>query len=144
MIAECRTAGGSIQYQTHAHSLCRGMVLMASTSVSKTESLGSNPSAPAKCLLDRRLVWRDGRIGDFGRRRKARMKEGERRMFKKIVDPSREFLSDVRGGIQKGFVSYAGRKRSGLRRSLLCSAFIMSLYFSMIDSFLVWLVGKIL
>ncbi len=64
-------------------------------------------------------------------------------MLKKLVDPTREFIADVRGELKK--VSFPTKAETiGSTTVVIVFCIIMSLYLSMIDSALVWLVGKIL
>lgn len=64
-------------------------------------------------------------------------------MFKKLVDPIREFIADVRSELKK--VSFPTKAETiGSTTVVIVFCIIMSLYLSMIDSVLVWLVGKIL
>jgi preprotein translocase subunit SecE len=64
-------------------------------------------------------------------------------MFRKFTDSIREFFSDVRGELKK--VSFPTRTETvGSTTVVIVFCIIMSLYLSVVDSFLVWLVGKIL
>ncbi|MDZ4856486.1 MAG: preprotein translocase subunit SecE [Nitrospirota bacterium] len=64
-------------------------------------------------------------------------------MFRKFVDPIREFLFDVRGELKK--VSFPTRAETiGSTTVVIVFCIIMSLYLSFVDSVLVWVVGKIL
>jgi preprotein translocase subunit SecE len=64
-------------------------------------------------------------------------------MFKRMIDSVREFLSDVRAELKK--VSFPSRAETiGSTTVVIVFCVLMSLYLSVIDSFLVWLVGKIL
>jgi preprotein translocase subunit SecE len=64
-------------------------------------------------------------------------------MLKKLVDPIREFIADVRSELKK--VSFPTKAETiGSTTVVIVFCIIMSLYLSMIDSALVWLVGKIL
>lgn len=64
-------------------------------------------------------------------------------MFRKMIEPIREFLVDVRGELKK--VSFPTRAETiGSTTVVIVFCVIVSLYLSVIDSFLVWLVGKIL
>ena len=64
-------------------------------------------------------------------------------MFKKLIESIREFFSDVRGELKK--VSFPTRAETiGSTTVVIVFCILMSLYLSLIDSFLVWLVGKIL
>jgi preprotein translocase subunit SecE len=67
----------------------------------------------------------------------------ERRVFKKLTESIREFFVDVRGELKK--VSFPTRAETiGSTTVVIVFCVIMSLYLSLIDSFLVWLVGKML
>ena len=69
--------------------------------------------------------------------------EGEVRMFKKFTDSVREFFSDVRGELKK--VSFTTRAETiGSTTVVIVFCIIMSIYLSVVDSFLVWVVSKIL
>jgi preprotein translocase subunit SecE len=64
-------------------------------------------------------------------------------MFKKFIDTIREFFSDVRGELKK--VSFPTRAETiGSTTVVIVFCIIMSLYLSVVDSILVWLVGKII
>jgi len=64
-------------------------------------------------------------------------------MFRKMVESIREFFVDVRGELKK--VSFPTRAETiGSTTVVIVFCVIVSLYLSVIDSFLVWLVGKIL
>lgn len=64
-------------------------------------------------------------------------------MLKKIVDPIREFLADVRGELKK--VSFPTKAETiGSTTVVIVFCVIMSMYLSVIDAVLVWVVGKIL
>lgn len=64
-------------------------------------------------------------------------------MFRKFIDTIREFFVDVRGELKK--VSFPTRAETiGSTTVVIVFCIIMSVYLSLIDSFLVWLVGKIL
>jgi preprotein translocase subunit SecE len=64
-------------------------------------------------------------------------------VFRKLSESIREFFVDVRGELKK--VSFPTRAETiGSTTVVIVFCVIMSLYLSMIDSFLVWLVGKIL
>lgn len=64
-------------------------------------------------------------------------------MFKKLTESIREFFVDVRGELKK--VSFPTRAETiGSTTVVIVFCVIMSLYLSLIDSFLVWLVGKML
>jgi preprotein translocase subunit SecE len=64
-------------------------------------------------------------------------------MFKRMTDSIRAFITDVRGELKK--VSFPTRAETiGSTTVVIVFCIIMSLYLSMIDTFLVWLVGKII
>jgi preprotein translocase subunit SecE len=64
-------------------------------------------------------------------------------VFRKLIESIREFFVDVRGELKK--VSFPTRAETiGSTTVVIVFCVIMSLYLSLIDSFLVWLVGKIL
>ena len=64
-------------------------------------------------------------------------------MFRKLIESIREFFVDVRGELKK--VSFPTRAETiGSTTVVIVFCVIMSLYLSLIDSFLVWLVGKML
>jgi preprotein translocase subunit SecE len=64
-------------------------------------------------------------------------------MFTKLTESIREFIGDVRGELKK--VSFPTRAETvGSTTVVIVFCIIMSLYLSLIDSALVWLVGKIL
>ncbi|MBA5868358.1 MAG: preprotein translocase subunit SecE [Nitrospira sp. CR1.3] len=64
-------------------------------------------------------------------------------MFKRMIDSVKEFLTDVRTELKK--VSFPTRAETiGSTTVVIVFCVLMSLYLSVIDSFLVWLVGKIL
>lgn len=64
-------------------------------------------------------------------------------MFRKMIESIREFFVDVRGELKK--VSFPTRAETiGSTTVVIVFCVIMSLYLSLIDSFLVWLVGKML
>jgi preprotein translocase subunit SecE len=64
-------------------------------------------------------------------------------MFKRMTDSIRAFITDVRGELKK--VSFPTRAETvGSTTVVIVFCIIMSLYLSVIDSFLVWLVGKII
>jgi len=64
-------------------------------------------------------------------------------MFKRMIDTVKEFLTDVRTELKK--VSFPTRAETiGSTTVVIVFCVLMSIYLSMIDSFLVWLVGKIL
>jgi preprotein translocase subunit SecE len=64
-------------------------------------------------------------------------------MFKRMIDSVKEFLSDVRTELKK--VSFPTRAETiGSTTVVIVFCVLMSVYLSVIDSFLSWLVGKIL
>lgn len=64
-------------------------------------------------------------------------------MFKRMTDTVKEFLTDVRAELKK--VSFPTKAETiGSTTVVIVFCVLMSLYLSVIDSFLVWLVGKIL
>ncbi|BFU95995.1 MAG: preprotein translocase subunit SecE [Nitrospira sp.] len=64
-------------------------------------------------------------------------------MFKRMIDSVKTFLTDVRTELKK--VSFPTRAETiGSTTVVIVFCVLMSLYLSVIDSFLVWLVGKIL
>ncbi len=64
-------------------------------------------------------------------------------MFKRMIDTVKEFLTDVRAELKK--VSFPTKAETiGSTTVVIVFCVLMSLYLSVIDSFLVWLVGKIL
>ncbi|WP_455246162.1 preprotein translocase subunit SecE [Petrachloros mirabilis] len=64
-------------------------------------------------------------------------------MFKRMMNTVKEFLTDVRAELKK--VSFPTRAETiGSTTVVIVFCVLMSLYLSVVDSFLVWLVGKIL
>ena len=64
-------------------------------------------------------------------------------MFKKMWSSITEFLSDVRGELKK--ISYPTKSETiGSTTVVLLFCVIMSLYLSVVDSFLVWLISRII
>lgn len=64
-------------------------------------------------------------------------------MVKRLIDTVKGFLADVRSELKK--VSFPTRAETiGSTTVVIVFCVLMSLYLSMVDSFLVWLVGKIL
>ena len=64
-------------------------------------------------------------------------------MFSKFTDSVREFFIDVRGELKK--VSFPTRAETiGSTTVVIVFCIIMSIYLSVVDSFLVWVVSKIL
>ncbi len=63
-------------------------------------------------------------------------------MFKKVWSSITEFLSDVRGELKK--ISYPTKTETiGSTTVVLLFCLIMSIYLSIVDSFLVWLISRI-
>ena len=63
-------------------------------------------------------------------------------MFKKVWSSIAEFLSDVRSELKK--ISYPTKSETiGSTTVVLLFCVIMSLYLSVVDSFLVWLISRI-
>ena len=64
-------------------------------------------------------------------------------MFRRFFGAIAEFLSDVKSELKK--VSFPSRKETvGSTTVVIIFCMIMSMYLSVVDSFLVWLVSKIL
>jgi preprotein translocase subunit SecE len=64
-------------------------------------------------------------------------------MFKRMTESIRLFITDVRGEMKK--VSFPSRAETvGSTTVVIVFCILMSLYLSVIDSFLVWLVGKLI
>ena len=64
-------------------------------------------------------------------------------MFKNFINSIQEFFSDVRGELKK--VSFPTRAETiGSTTVVIVFCIIMSIYLSVVDSFLVWVVSKIL
>ena len=64
-------------------------------------------------------------------------------MFRKIWNSITEFLSDVRSELKK--ISYPTKSETiGSTTVVLLFSVIMSLYLSMVDTFLVWLISRII
>ena len=64
-------------------------------------------------------------------------------MFKRMIDNVKEFLGDVRTELKK--VSFPTKAESiGSTTVVIVFCVLMSIYLSVIDSFLSWLVGKII
>ncbi len=60
-----------------------------------------------------------------------------------MIDSVRTFLGDVRGELRK--VSFPTRKETvGSTTVVIVFCILMSLYLSVVDSFLVWLVAKLI
>jgi preprotein translocase subunit SecE len=63
-------------------------------------------------------------------------------VFKKTWSSITEFLSDVRGELKK--ISYPTKTETiGSTTVVLLFCLIMSIYLSVVDSFLVWLISRI-
>ena len=64
-------------------------------------------------------------------------------MFKKLWSSITEFLSDVRGELKK--ISYPTKAETiGSTTVVLLFSLIMSIYLSVVDSFLVWLISRVI
>ncbi len=64
-------------------------------------------------------------------------------MFKKIWSSVTEFLADVRGELKK--ISYPTKAETiGSTTVVLLFCLIMSMYLSVVDSFLVWLISRVI
>ena len=64
-------------------------------------------------------------------------------MLKRMIDNVKEFLGDVRTELKK--VSFKAEPETiGSTTVVIVFCVLMSIYLSMIDSFLSWLVGKII
>jgi preprotein translocase subunit SecE len=64
-------------------------------------------------------------------------------MFKRMTESIRLFITEVRGEMKK--VSFPTRAETvGSTTVVIVFCILMSLYLSVIDSFLVWLVGKLI
>ena len=64
-------------------------------------------------------------------------------MFKRMTESIRVFLTEVRGELKK--VSFPTRAETlGSTTVVIVFCILMSLYLSVVDSFLVWLVGKVI
>ena len=62
-------------------------------------------------------------------------------MFKRMSESIRTFITEVRGELKK--VSFPTRAETiGSTTVVIVFCILMSLYLSVVDSFLVWLVGK--
>lgn len=63
-------------------------------------------------------------------------------MFKKVFSSITEFLLDVRGELKK--ISYPTKSETiGSTTVVLLFCVFMSIYLSIVDSFLVWLISRI-
>jgi preprotein translocase subunit SecE len=66
-----------------------------------------------------------------------------RAMFKRMIDNVKEFLGDVRTELKK--VSFPTKAETiGSTTVVIVFCVLMSIYLSVIDSFLSWLVGKVI
>jgi preprotein translocase subunit SecE len=64
-------------------------------------------------------------------------------MFKRMIDNVKEFIGDVRTELKK--VSFPTKAETiGSTTVVIVFCVLMSIYLSVIDSFLSWLVGKII
>jgi preprotein translocase subunit SecE len=64
-------------------------------------------------------------------------------MFKRMTDSIRLFMTDVRAELKK--VSFPTRAETiGSTTVVIVFCVLMSLYLSVVDSFLSWLVGKLI
>jgi preprotein translocase subunit SecE len=64
-------------------------------------------------------------------------------MFKRMTESVRVFITEVRGELKK--VSFPTRVETlGSTTVVIVFCILMSLYLSVVDSFLVWLVGKLI
>jgi preprotein translocase subunit SecE len=64
-------------------------------------------------------------------------------MFKRMTDSIRLFITDVRAELKK--VSFPNRAETiGSTTVVIVFCILMSLYLSVVDSFLSWLVGKLI
>jgi len=64
-------------------------------------------------------------------------------VFKKLLSSITEFLSDVGGELKK--ISYPTRSETiGSTTVVLLFCVIMSLFLSVVDSFLVWLISRVI
>jgi preprotein translocase subunit SecE len=64
-------------------------------------------------------------------------------MFKRMTDSIRLFITDVRAELKK--VSFPTRAETiGSTTVVIVFCVLMSLYLSVVDSFLSWLVGKVI
>jgi preprotein translocase subunit SecE len=64
-------------------------------------------------------------------------------MFRRMTESIRLFITDVRGELKK--VSFPTRAETvGSTTVVIVFCILVSLYLSVIDSFLVWLVGKLI
>jgi len=80
----------------------------------------------------------DARSGDL-----ASKKESDTTMFTRMTDSIRLFLTDVRAELKK--VSFPTRGETiGSTTVVIVFCVLMSIYLSVVDSFLTWLVGKLI
>jgi preprotein translocase subunit SecE len=64
-------------------------------------------------------------------------------MFKRMTDSIRLFMTDVRAELKK--VSFPSRGETvGSTTVVIVFCILMSMYLSVVDSFLTWLVGKLI
>jgi len=64
-------------------------------------------------------------------------------MFKKLWDGIKEFFLDVKAEVKK--VSFPSREETiGSTLVVIVFCLVMSIYLSVVDSFLVWLVSKVI
>ena len=64
-------------------------------------------------------------------------------MFKRMTDSIRLFMTDVRAELKK--VSFPSRTETiGSTTVVIVFCILMSIYLSVVDSFLSWLVGKLI
>jgi preprotein translocase subunit SecE len=64
-------------------------------------------------------------------------------MFKRMTDSIRLFITDVRAELKK--VSFPSRAETvGSTTVVIVFCILMSVYLSVVDSFLSWLVGKLI
>ena len=64
-------------------------------------------------------------------------------MFAKLWDNTKQFLSDVKAEVKK--VSFPSREETiGSTLVVIVFCLVMSIYLSVVDSFLVWLVSKVI
>jgi preprotein translocase subunit SecE len=64
-------------------------------------------------------------------------------MFKRLLDNTKQFLSDVKAEVKK--VSFPSREETiGSTLVVIVFCLVMSVYLSVVDSFLVWLVSRVI
>jgi preprotein translocase subunit SecE len=64
-------------------------------------------------------------------------------MFKRLWENSKQFLIDVKGEVKK--VSFPSRAETiGSTLVVIVFCLVMSVYLSVVDSFLVWIVSKVI